>query len=109
NPDKGQTAAQRIRSQNQEANVRVMRLDLGDLASVKRFGEEFKSTYLRLDRLINNAGVMIPPRSKTSDGFELQFGTNHLGHFALTARLMDVLQQTRGSRVVNVSSTAHRA
>src|SRR2546427_8647869 len=108
NLDKGDAAAQKIRSQYPKANVRVMRLDLADLASVKSFAEEFKSRYSRLDRLINNAGVMIPPRAKTADGFELQFGTNHLGHFALTARLMNLLQGTKGSRVVNVASGAHK-
>ena len=108
NLDKGHAAARKIRSQYPKANVRVMRLDLADLASVKSFAEEFKSRYSRLDRLINNAGVMIPPRSKTADGFELQFGTNHLGHFALTARLMNLLQGTKSSRVVNVASGAHK-
>jgi len=85
-----------------------MRLDLADLSSVKHFAEEFVSTYSRLDRLINNAGVMLPPYSKTVDGFELQFGTNHLGHFALTARLMSLLNETNGSRVVNVASSAEK-
>jgi NAD(P)-dependent dehydrogenase (short-subunit alcohol dehydrogenase family) len=108
NLEKGNAAAQKIRNQNKNANVRIMSLDLADLSSVKRFAEEFKSQYSRLDRLINNAGVMIPPRSKTTDGFDLQFGTNHLGHFALAARLISLLQQTKGSRVVNVSSSAHR-
>ena len=107
NPEKGKAAAQRIREQNKNANIQVMRLDLADLSSVKRFAGEIKSKYPRLDRLINNAGVMVPPLSKTADGFELQFGTNHLGHFALTARLLDLLTKTKGSRVVNVSSGAH--
>jgi NAD(P)-dependent dehydrogenase (short-subunit alcohol dehydrogenase family) len=108
NLEKGNAAAQKIRIQNRNASIRVMSLDLADLSSVKRFAEEFKSQSSRLDRLINNAGVMIPPRSRTADGFDLQFGTNHLGHFALTAWLMSLLQNTRGSRVVNVSSSAHR-
>ncbi len=69
---------------------------------------EFKQKYDRLDLLINNAGVMIPPYSKTEDGFELQFGTNHLGHFALVAQLMELLQNTENSRIVNVSSGAHK-
>ena len=108
NLEKGHTAAQKIKSQYQKANVKVMRLDLADLSSVERFAEEFKSKYPRLDRLINNAGVMVPPYSKTVDGFELQFGTNHLGHFALTARLMSLLEETKGSRIVNVASSAEK-
>ncbi len=109
NVEKGTAAADRIREQNETADVTVMQVDLADLASVKRFADEFKSEYGRLDLLINNAGVMIPPYAKTADGFELQFGTNHLGHFALTAQLMSVLAETPGSRVVNVASGAHKA
>ena len=108
NLEKGHAAAEKIKSQYQKANVKVMRLDLADLSSVKHFAEEFVSTYSRLDRLINNAGVMLPPYSKTVDGFEVQFGTNHLGHFALTARLMSLLNETNGSRVVNVASSAEK-
>jgi NAD(P)-dependent dehydrogenase (short-subunit alcohol dehydrogenase family) len=86
-----------------------MHLDLADLASVQRFAEAFQAGYDRLDLLINNAGVMmLPQRQETADGFEMQFGTNHLGHFALTGWLLDLLQRTPGSRVVVVSSTAHR-
>ena len=108
NLEKGHTAAQKIKSQYQKANVKLMRLDLADLSSVERFAEEFKSKYPRLDRLINNAGVMVPPYSQTVDGFELQFGTNHLGHFALTAGLMSLLEETKGSRIVNVASSAEK-
>jgi NAD(P)-dependent dehydrogenase (short-subunit alcohol dehydrogenase family) len=108
NLEKGHVAAEKIKSQYQKANVKVMRLDLADLSSVKHFAEESVSTYSRLDRLINNAGVMLPPYSKTVDGFELQFGTNHLGHFALTARLMSLLNATKSSRVVNVASSAEK-
>jgi len=108
NLEKGNAAAQKIKSQHRKANIKVMRLDLADLSSVKHFAEEFGSTYSRLDRLINNAGVMLPPHSKTVDGFELQFGTNHLGHFALTARLMSLLNETKRSRVVNVASSAEK-
>lgn len=85
-----------------------MFLDLASLESIKQFANEFKQNYERLDLLINNAGVMVPPYSKTKDGFELQFGTNHLGHFALTGLLFDLIKKTQGSRVVNVSSGAHR-
>ena len=106
--EKGNAAAEKIRVQNKEADVKVLKLDLADLASVGKFAEEFKNNYSRLDLLINNAGVMVPPFSKTKDGFELQFGTNHLGHFALTAHLLDALTNTVGARIVNVTSSAHR-
>ena len=85
-----------------------MELDLANLESVRSFAENFKKKYSGLDLLINNAGVMIPPYSKTKDGFELQFGTNHLGHFALTALLFDAIKNTANSRIVNVSSAAHK-
>jgi NAD(P)-dependent dehydrogenase (short-subunit alcohol dehydrogenase family) len=105
---KGETAAKKIRAQNEHAHLNVMELDLANLASVKNFVDAFRSAYSRLDLLINNAGVMIPPLSKTKDGFELQFGTNHLGHFALTGRLLDLTVKTPGARIVNVSSGAHK-
>ncbi|MEH1905691.1 MAG: SDR family NAD(P)-dependent oxidoreductase [Nostoc sp.] len=107
NLDKGNKALAKILQQNQDADVKVMELDLANLASVKNFAENFQKNYLRLDLLINNAGVMIPPYSKTTDGFELQFGTNHLGHFALTGQLLELLISTEGSRIVNLSSGAH--
>ena len=106
--DKGNRAAQRMHAPNKEANVKVMKLDLADLQSVAEFAENFGKAFMRLDLLINNAGVMIPPYSKTVDNFELQFGTNHLGHFALTGRLLKHLTSTPGARVVNVSSGAHK-
>lgn len=81
-------------------------LDLSSLDSVRAFVERFSGRYDRLDILMNNAGVMAPPRAETADGFELQFGTNHLGHFALTGLLMPALLATPGSRVVTVSSWA---
>ena len=107
--DKGKAAADKILAQNKDADVKVLKLDLANLAAVKEFADEFKKTHSQLDLLINNAGVMIPPYSKTADGFELQFGTNHLGHFALTAHLLDVLTNTEDARIVNVSSGAHKA
>lgn len=85
-----------------------MKVDLSDLESVKQFSEAYKSKYDKLDLLINNAGVMIPPYSKTKDGFELQMGTNHLGHFALTLQLVNLVEKTSGSRIVNISSGAHK-
>ena len=107
NLEKGNKALAEIIQQNKDADVRVMELDLANLASVNNFAENFQKNYSRLDLLINNAGVMIPPYSKTTDGFELQFGTNHLGHFALTGQLLKLLISTIASRIVNVSSGAH--
>jgi NAD(P)-dependent dehydrogenase (short-subunit alcohol dehydrogenase family) len=107
NAQKGESALQKIIAQNANADVSVMILDLANLKSVKEFTNEYKSKFDQLDLLINNAGVMMPPYSKTTDGFELQFGTNHLGHFALTLQLLDVIEKTENSRIVNVSSMAH--
>jgi NAD(P)-dependent dehydrogenase (short-subunit alcohol dehydrogenase family) len=104
---KGEEAVEKIRGKSADADIHVMELDLADLESVKTFADKFKKGFSQIDLLINNAGVMIPPYTKTKDGFELQFGTNHLGHFALTAQLLDVLKQTKNSRVVNVASLAH--
>lgn len=107
NLDKGNNAYRQIREEFPEAAVDLIQLDLADLASVREFVDTFKSRYDRLDLLINNAGVMaLPRRYETADGFEMQFGTNHLGHFALTGLLIDLIQATPGARVVNVSSTA---
>ncbi len=92
-----------------EADARIMELDLASLKSVRKFAEEFRNNISQLDLLINNAGVMMPPESKTADGFELQFGTNHLGHFALTGLLLDLILKTENSRIVTVSSGASGA
>lgn len=107
--EKGRDAEQRIRSEAQDADVRFEPLDLGSLASVRAFAEKFLTSEPRLDLLINNAGVMMPPYGRTDDGFETQIGTNHLGHFALTALLIDSLRRTPKARVVTVSSLAHFA
>lgn len=107
NLTKGNTAVDKIHNESKNADVKVMRLDLADLNSVREFASEFKQQYQRLDLLINNAGVMVPPLSRTRDGFELQMGTNHMGHFALTGLLIDLIKQTPASRIVNVSSAAH--
>jgi len=104
---RGEEAAFSIRTVHPGAQVRVMELDLADLASVRAFAAAVIADYSRLDLLIDNAGVMIPPFSMTKDGFELQFGTNHLGHFALTSRLLPVIRSTPASRIVVVSSVAH--
>jgi NAD(P)-dependent dehydrogenase (short-subunit alcohol dehydrogenase family) len=103
---KGERAAQTIRDQVPEAELDVTALDLASLDSVRQFAAGYSAP--GLDLLINNAGVMVPPKRTTEDGFELQFGTNHLGHFALTGRLLDRLLATPQSRVVTVSSTAHK-
>lgn len=104
---KADDAAQRIRAEHPAAALEVSALDLADLDAVKAFAQTFAASHDRLDLLINNAGVMVPPASKTKQGFELQFGTNHLGHFALTAALLPRLCRTEGSRVVAVSSGVH--
>lgn len=107
NLQKGNGAVEKIRERHPDTDIKVMELDLANLESVRDFATEFKNSYNRLDLLINNAGVMIPPYSKTADGFELQFGTNHLGHFALTGLLIDLINNTPDSRIVNVASSAH--
>jgi NAD(P)-dependent dehydrogenase (short-subunit alcohol dehydrogenase family) len=108
NEVKGDAAVKKIQVENPNADVQMMVVDLADLESIHRFAENFKKEFQKLDLLINNAGVMNPPYTKTKDGFELQFGTNHLGHFALTGLLIDLIKNTPTSRVVNVSSTAHK-
>jgi len=108
NLEKANPAAGQIRATNPSGTVEVMQLDLGDLESVKAFAAAFQEKYNRLDLLINNAGIMMPPYGKTAQGFETQFGVNHLGHFALTGLLLDLLLQTPQSRVVTVSSMSHR-
>ena len=106
--ERARAAADRIAAGGVAGRIDVLELDLADLASVRSFSDALHARFDRLDLLINNAGVMWPPLSRTADGFELQFGTNHLGHFALTARLLDRLTATTGSRVVTVASVAHR-
>jgi len=101
---------QAIKDETKNANVDFIRLDLSDLESVKQFAETFKSRYQNLHILINNAGVMsIRQRTLTKDGFEMQFGTNHLGHFYLTTLLTDVLKKSALSRVITVSSDLHES
>ncbi len=108
NRDKARAAVDKITSDVPGAKLRIIRLDLADLEAVREFAEQFKAHYERLDLLINNAGIMIPPYTQTKDGFEVQFGANHLGHFALTGLLLDMILATPGARIVNVSSNAHR-
>lgn len=106
---KGEHAKAEILKGANQAKITVAMLDLSSLKTVKAFTEGFLSNYNRLDLLINNAGIMIPPFGKTEDGFESQMGTNHLGHFALTSQLFDLLDKTPESRIVNLSSSAHKA
>jgi hypothetical protein len=108
--DTGKAAAalDDLRASAPKVSAEAMRLDLASLASVRAFADAFRGGHTRLDALCNNAGVMALPYRKTADGFEMQLGTNHLGHFALTGCLLDVLRATPGARVVNVSSTMHR-
>ncbi|MBK8489316.1 MAG: SDR family oxidoreductase [Saprospirales bacterium] len=108
NTQKGEKVAGEIKKSVPEAKIEVRKLDLGSLSSVKSLSEQILAGYNRLDILINNAGVMMCPFSKTEDGFEIQMGTNHLGHFALTGLLMPLLKETKGARIVATSSIAHR-
>ncbi|MFN8444373.1 MAG: oxidoreductase [Caldilineaceae bacterium] len=105
--EKAAKALADLRAAVPNAKVQVMELDLASLASVRRFADSFKATYKALDILCNNAGIMAIPRRTTADGFEMQFGTNHLGHFALTGLLFDPIKSTPGARVVCVSSGLH--
>jgi len=106
--DKGKRAAARIADTAPGANVTVQPLDLTSLESVRAAAAALRARHPAIDLLINNAGVMFPPRQATRDGFELQLGTNHLGHFALTGLLLEQMLPVPGSRVVTVSSQAHR-
>jgi NAD(P)-dependent dehydrogenase (short-subunit alcohol dehydrogenase family) len=104
---RAQKALELIQSENPDASIEARELDLAQLASIRKFSEGFLGTDRPLNILCNNAGVMALPYRKTADGFEMQFGTNHLGHFALTGLLLDRLLATDGGRIVTVSSTMH--
>jgi NAD(P)-dependent dehydrogenase (short-subunit alcohol dehydrogenase family) len=108
NLDKGNEAARRIEQATPGAQVQLQELDLTSLDSIRAAADELRSNHESIDLLINNAGVMFTPKSTTKDGFELQFGTNHLGHFALTNLLLDRVLAATGSRIVTVSSQGHR-
>ena len=105
--DRGPRAAERIRASVPDADLHVRRLDLASLAGVRRFAEEYRAEHDRLDVLVNNAGVMACPFATTEDGFELQFATNHLGHFLLAALLTPLLRAAAPARVVALSSRGH--
>lgn len=104
---RGQESLDRIKSAQPNARVELRSLDLADLASVRSFAQGFIDSHPHLDLLLNNAGIMGLPQARTQDGFELQFGTNHLGHFVLTSLLLDRLKSTSGSRVVTMTSLMH--
>jgi len=106
--EKGSNAKFDILRTNQNVEIELMELDLMSLKSIHSFANNFKAKYKTLDILLNNAGIMMTPYTLTIDGIESQQGTNHFGHFALTGLLLDVLKKTPKSRVVNVSSLAHR-
>jgi NAD(P)-dependent dehydrogenase (short-subunit alcohol dehydrogenase family) len=104
---KGKACRGEIADAAPPASLEVAQVDLGSLASVRGFADSFADRHEGPDLLINNAGVMAPPRSETADGFELQFGTNHLGHFALTGLLIGGMEGREDARVVTLTSTAH--
>ncbi len=106
--EKATTAKASILTEYEHSKLIPMVLDLGSLKSIKLFVNQFKKQFNRLDILLNNAGIMTVPYGKTEDGFELQNGVNHLGHFALTALLFDTIKNTPNARIVNVSSLAHK-
>jgi NAD(P)-dependent dehydrogenase (short-subunit alcohol dehydrogenase family) len=108
NTEKGESAVSDCEAAALGAEVELEQLDLANLDSVRGFAERFRAGHDGLDLLINNAGVMATPRRRTADGFELQFGTNHLGHFALTALLIGAMEGREDARVVTLSSGAHR-
>lgn len=106
--EKAKTAKNDILKECPDAKINIMELNLMSLSSIRNFSDSFKQKYSRLDILINNAGIMTCPYALTEDGFESQMGTNHLGHFALTGLLFDLIVSTPNSRIVNVSSLAHK-
>jgi NAD(P)-dependent dehydrogenase (short-subunit alcohol dehydrogenase family) len=108
NIEKGKAAADLIARVTPGASVAIQELDLTSLDSIRAAADQLRADHDSIDLLINNAGVMMTPKSTTKDGFELQFGTNHLGHFALTNLLLDRVLAAPGSRIVTVSSVGHR-
>jgi NAD(P)-dependent dehydrogenase (short-subunit alcohol dehydrogenase family) len=107
-PSKAESAATEIRRETPAAKLELEQLDLASLKSIEAFVARMKTSHPVIDGLINNAGIMAIPRTLTADGFEMQLGTNHLGHFALSLQLLPLLEAAKAPRVVNVASTAHR-
>lgn len=106
--ERGETALSEIIKESGSRDVNLFICDLGNQASIRNFAKEFKNKYKKLNILINNAGVILPGRHITNDGYELQFGVNHLGHFLLTNLLLDIIINSSPSRIVTVSSGAHK-
>lgn len=106
-PQRSQDALESVQAEFPQASLELMQLDLNSLDSVHAFADRYRQQHDKLDTLINNAGLMATPHQQTEDGFEMQFGVNHLGHFVLTARLIDLLVQTPNSRVVTLTSSAN--
>lgn len=107
NEEKGRQAIEKIKSENPSASVELLKLDLATLQSIKNATEEFNLKHKVLDILVNNAGIMAMPEMKTQDGFESQFGVNHLGHWSLTSLLMPSILRANAARIVTVTSSAH--
>lgn len=107
-PQRAQAAADEVRKVAPDAKLELESLDLASLASIEAFAKKLASTRPVLDGLINNAGIMAIPRRTTADGFEMQLGTNHLGHYALSLRLLPLLEAAKAPRLVSVASTAHK-
>ena len=109
NLEKANNAIEKIKSQAPKADLETIQIDLSKLSSVDNFAESYLKKYDQLDLLINNAGVMMPPYTLTDDGYELQLAANHLGHFKLTGLLLDTVEKTTNSRIVSLSSNAHKS
>ena len=109
NLEKANNAIEKIKSQAPKADLEAIQIDLSKLSSVDNFAENYLKRYNQLDLLINNAGVMMPPYTVTDDGLELQLAANHLGHFKLTGLLLDTIEKTPNSRIVSLSSNAHKS
>jgi NAD(P)-dependent dehydrogenase (short-subunit alcohol dehydrogenase family) len=108
NEERAEKAKEEILRKVPSAELEIMIINLSSLSSVRDFAKRFLMKYDHLDLLINNAGIMVPPYSKTEDGFESQMGANYFGHFLLTGLLMDVIKKTEGSRIISLSSIAHK-
>ena len=107
NLEKAEPVGEMIQAESKNPNIKVMKLDLASLESVRSFTQEFKARYQQLNVLINNAGVFCMKREETEEGFELTIGVNHLGHFLLTHELLPILEKTAEARIINLSSNAH--
>ncbi len=108
NKEKGERALAQIKRESNSNDVDMMVCDLASQASIRRFVSQFKNKYSTLNILVNNAGVIVPRRQETSEGYELQFGVNHLGHFLLTNLLLSTIINSAPARIINVSSGAHK-